>query len=136
MGRPNFDFPTVGQLPGKEGLSVIVPIGANNYFPWKEVLLNQLNENSLGMGGGELVKILMHEAPLPDRLAYLLSDPMKIVGFFVGLPKALFSVFRYSRGQVGIPIPSSYEAEVYAFDAETGIQQWVFHLPSWPHISG
>merc|ERR1719433_1638214 len=29
----------------------------------------------------------------------------------------------------------TFESDVIALDAETGKQQWVFHLPPWPHVS-
>eukprot|EP00415_Alexandrium_ostenfeldii_P004813 UN4813 len=40
----------------------------------------------------------------------------------------------YVTGNGGFPV-RTFDADIYAYDADTGEQQWVHHLPSWPYVS-
>mmetsp|Transcript_82410 Transcript_82410/g.191416 ORF Transcript_82410/g.191416 Transcript_82410/m.191416 type:complete len:540 (+) Transcript_82410:58-1677(+) len=125
--RPFFTWPVIGKLAGRTDLSVIAAIGANAYFPWKQVL----RDNMGPQGQGALT-----------ALAFAADGGLEhvtikgLASLMIQLPGALLNVLRYMYGWIPqIPISPKFEAEIYAYDAGTGAQQWEYKLPDWPYIS-
>jgi len=135
--RPVFTWPTVGKLPGREGYSVIVATGSNAFMAWK----SQLMVYTMGLGENPWTGVVLASFAVVQlfycrcsckgcRMSFLRL--MIAFGFLLLGPIVL--TIEYAQGRGELPI-ATFKAEIYAYDADTGEQQWVYHLPDWPYVS-
>lgn len=132
MERPVFTWPVVGRLAGRSDYSVIVAVGANAYFPWNFVaMMAGLMLIPLGLMLGLVWSLCCCCRGGCCQLAKRLT-----ACGLLGMLAAAGIVVAYLRG-AAFPLGNFY-AEIYALNAETGEQQWVYRLPEWKlwHAAG
>lgn len=125
LQRPFFTWPAVGRLAGRSDSSVIVAVGANGYFPVNTVVhFLCMVLIPLGMFLGAACSLCRCCRGGCKRFVWRL-----LAGTLVGLLGVALVTLVYISGSI-MPI-QTFHAEVYAFNAETGEQQWVYKLPHW-----
>lgn len=137
LRRPFFSWPAVGKLAGRDGYSVIVSLGANAYFPWKQIW-NHAVEATLASSFGVSVMVVLLLVQLRHCRCSAGGCKWLTLRFLclllLLLPVPIYATYMYCQGRSGFPV-KTFEAEVIAYDADTGEQQWIYYLPSWPYVS-